>query len=441
MNFLNPFLPLININTRTFYCLLLAVWLLLSISFIATLPLKNTFGYDTVPHVSYSKLIRAEKKLPGPYDDWQTYQPPAYYIINQFFSPFSKNHLVAVRLCSVAYGILFLVACHLVMNFWGITRSVQLLVLIYFMSIPSFLYLFTAYSNDALAMAIAALVPAVALIYHQKPRTHLIVLLFLLSALGVYTKYSLVLLYAAIGCVLAGGVLLRRIQIKQAFFIVIPLFLGCMTLLPYMQFHNFAHTGKYLPSNADMSGFVSDWDIRQTVGSARFFCMPPGITTGEWTYPYAFDENFHASLEPVMFYWTKKTFLSSILSTSLFGEFNYSTTIPSADSWAWLTLWVHIIVLINISYFDKRNQALTAFLLASLVIFALFIMLSNHTFNSVNFRLCAWINVPLTALAATTLNRRLAENNTKASILLSGTMILGIFSHVFYQFTLNTSLP
>ena len=441
MNFFKPLLFSHDISTKTFYCLLLAFWLLLSITFMATLPIKNTFGNDHGGHVQYSQYIRAEKKLPGPYVGWQTYQPPAYYVINQLFAPFSKNHILAVRLSSVVYGILFLLACHVVMSFWSIPKSAQLFVLLYFLSMPAFLYLFTAYNNDALAMALAAAVSAVALVCYCKPRIILMALLFLLSALGLYTKYSLVLVFAAIGSVLAGGVLLRRIQFRKALIIIVPLFLACLTLVPYMRFHNFAYTGKYLPSNADISGFVPGWDIRHNVGTAKFFSTPPGITTGEWTYPYAFDEKFHYSLEPIMFYWTKKTFLSSVLSTSLFGEFNYSAIVPLADTWAWISLWVHIVVLVNISYFDKRNQGLTTFLLASLAVFALFIMFSNHTFNSVNFRLCAWINVPLSVLAATALMRSLAAENTKTSMLLIGTLILGTSAHVFYQFTLNASLP
>ena len=440
MTIVNPLYLRHDLTPRTFYCLLLAVWLLLAFSFLATLPRKNFFGYDTGAHVQYSKYIGTEKKLPEPYHGWQTYQPPAYYLINQLFAPLSKHHVVAVRLSSVVYGMLFLIACHVVMNFWSIPKAVQLLISAYFMSMPAFLYLFTAYNNDALAMTIAAIISAAALACYHKPRPLLIVILFLLSALGVYTKYSLVLVYMAIGTVLAGGVLLRRISLKKALVIIAPLFVGCLMLLPFLRLHNFAHTGKYVPSNFAISEFP-DWDIRHHPGSVRFFMTPPGITTGEWTYPYAFDEKFHISLEPIMFYWTKKTFLSSVLSTSLFGEFNYSATVPSADIWAWITLWVHIIVLMNISYFDKRNKILTLFLMASLTIFALFIMFSHHGFNSVNFRLCAWINVPLCALAATALTRRLAEKNTKAVMLLTSMMILGACSHVFYQFTLNAALP
>lgn len=440
MTISNPLLPQNDISTKAFFCLLLSAWLLLSIAFIVTLPKKNFFGHDTEAHVQYSQYIRTAKSLPAPYHGWQTYQPPAYYLINQLFVPLSKNHVVAVRVGSVAYGILFLFACHVVMRFWNIPKAAQLLVLFYFMSMPAFLYLFTAYNNDALAMALAAAVAAAALACYHKPRIALFLILFLLASLGLYTKYSLVLVFAAIGSVLAGGVLVRRIQFRKALMIIVPLLLGCLTLVPYLRFHNFDHTGKYLPSNADMSGFYPDWDIRHTVGTTKFFCMPPGITTGEWTYPYAFDEKFHFSLEPIMFYWTKKTYLSSVLSTSLFGEFNYSATVPSADIWAWISLWAHIIVLVNISYFDKRNLGLIAFLLASLAIFAFFIMFSNHTFNSVNFRLCAWITVPLCALAATALMRSQAVNNTRARMLLISTLILGTFSHVFYQFTLNAWL-
>ena len=429
-----------DIRPRTFYVLLAACWLLLSLSFIATLPSKNFFGHDTGAHIEYTRYIRAEKKLPGPWHGWQTYQPPAYYLINQLLAPRSQHHVKIVRLSSVLYGFLFLLACHAVMRLWNIPRSAQLLVLMYFMSMPAFLYLFTAYNNDALAMSIAAGVTACALACYHKPGIPLMALLFVLATLGIYTKYSLVLEYAAIGIVLGAGLLVRRIQCKKALIILVPLFAGCMLLIPYMRFHNFAYTGKYMPSNYTISG-EHPWNIQHDPGLLRFFLSPPALTNGEWTQPYAFDVNFHATLEPIPFYWTKKTFLSSILSTSLFGEFNYSVHVPSADTWAWIALWAYIAVLASLCYFNKANQALTVFLLGSLFMFGLFIAFSHHAFNSVNFRLCAWINVPLSVLAASELARRMTEKRFRAAALLAGAMVIGIFSHGMYQFTLNAALP
>jgi len=429
-----------DIRPRTFYVLLAACWLLLSGSFIATLPEKNFFGHDTGAHIQYTQYIRAEKRLPPPWHGWQTYQPPAYYLNNQLFAPRSQYHVLAVRLSSVVYGFLFLLACHAAMNLWRIPKAFQLLALLYFMSMPAFLYLFTAYNNDALAMSIAAGISAVALFCYHKPRPLLMALLFMLAALGVYTKYSLVLVYAAIGIVLAAGLLVRRIQFRKALIILVPLFFGCMMLLPYMRLHNFTHTAKYMPSNYTISG-EHPWNIRHDPGLLRFFLSPPALTSGEWAQPYAFDENFHATLEPIIFYWTKKTFVSSILSTSLFGEFNYSAQVPSIDIWAWISLWAHIVVLISLCYFKGANHALTVFLLGSLCMFAFFIAFSHHAFNSVNFRLCAWINVPLSVLAASELTRRMAEKRIRAAVLLGGSMVIGIFSHGMYQFTLNAVLP
>lgn len=427
-----------DMRPRTFYVLLSACWLLLSVSFIATLPSKNFFGHDTGAHIQYTQYIRAEKKLPSPWHGWQTYQPPAYYLVNQLFAPQSQHHVVAVRLSSVAYGLLFLLACHSVMNIWRIPKSIQLLTLLYFMSIPAFLYLFTAYNNDALAMTIAGIVPVVAMECYRKPRVSLVILLVLLSTLGVYTKYSLVLVYGAIGAVLVIIVLFRRINFKKSLIVLFALFLGCLTILPYFRFHNYTHTGKYFPYN---NVYVPEWNIRHTVGWVNFLFMPPGLTSGEWTHPFAFNETFHATLEPIPFYWTKKNYLSSLLSTSLFGEFNYSAKVPSADKWAWVTLWVHIILLLNIGFFYKKNILLTSFLMISLAVFASFVISSLYTFNAVNFRLFAWVHIPLSVLVATAITRRIEEKNTPALIMLSIVIVLGIFSHLFYQFTLNTSLP
>jgi 4-amino-4-deoxy-L-arabinose transferase-like glycosyltransferase len=171
-------------------------------------------------HVIYSQFIAKEKKLPEPYQSWQAYQPPAYYLINQLFSPLSKYHISKVRICSIFYGLIFLVSCHIIMTHWNISKSIQLFVLIYFMSIPAVVHLFTTYNNDSLAMGLSASIIATCIQYFYKPRFYVLIILFILAAFGIYTKYNLVLLFFTIGVVLCGAVLFRAIKIKMALKIV-----------------------------------------------------------------------------------------------------------------------------------------------------------------------------------------------------------------------------
>jgi hypothetical protein len=326
------------------------------------------------------------------------------------------------------------------MNQWNTPRTIQLLVLIYFMSIPAFVYLFTTYNNDSLAMALSGAIIAACVKCFFKPKTSLLILLFVLAALGVYAKYNVILLFVAIGILLSGAFIIRAVAMKKVLLIVLPLFLGSLMLLPYLRFHNYACTGKYLPNNADIWPLSPFWDIKTHTGYLRFFFKPPALTTGEWTDPYAFDSDFHYELSPKLFYWAKRTYLSSVISTSLFGEYNYSKKVPSADKWAWITLWIQVFLLMSISYTNKNVRVMTWFLFLSLFMFALFIRFSNHIFNSVNFRFFSWIVIPLCVLTASELHKRFKENRITFRLFMV-LLVVGSVAHILFLNILNNNLP
>lgn len=432
-----------NLKSRSevlFLVGLFSMWIFISMNFIITLPKINCFTHDFWGHVNYTNLIYQSKKLPHPYQDLQTYQPPLYYLINQIFSPKAQHHVFKVRLASIFYGLIFLFSCHLVLSQWQIPSTIQLLVLFYFMSIPAFVHLFTSYNNDSLAMALAGTITAGSSRFYSQPKILTAILLFLLTALGVYTKYNIILLLITIGMLAWGAFLFRFLTLKKALIIILPLLLGALTILPYLKLHNYESTKKYLPDNADIWPLSPFWNIQKNIGFFRFFFKPPGISNGEWTDPYAFDSDFHYELSPKLFYWTKRTYLSSIISTSLFGEYNYSKKVPSADKWAWIILWIHILILVHISYREKGIQVMSWFLLLTFFTYALYIRFSHFIFNCVNFRFFAWIDIPLCLLVASEINKCYKKKYKKYSLFLlllsSGSII-----HVLFINLLNTNLP
>jgi hypothetical protein len=268
----------------------------------------------------------------------------------------------------------------------------------------------------------------------------LLILLFVLAALGVYAKYNVILLFVAIGILLSGAFIARAVPMKKVLLVVLPLLLGSLTIVPYLRFHNYAYTGKYLPNNADIWPLSPFWDIKTHVGYLRFFFKPPALTTGEWTDPYAFDTDFHYELSPKLFYWAKGTYLSSVISTSLFGEYNYSKTVPFADKWAWITLWVQVFLLLSVSYTNKNVRAMSCFLLSSLFVYALYIRFSHHIFNCVNFRFFSWIVIPLCVLTASELHKRYKENGNTFRLFMV-LLVVGSVAHILFLNILNNNLP
>lgn len=422
-----------------FISILLTVWVLLALNFIFTLPDMEYFAHDMGGHVQYTQLMYQHKELPSPYQGWQTYQPPLYYLINQLLAPGSPDHVLYVRLFSIVYGAVFLLCCHVIMNYWSIPKPAQLLSLVYFMSIPAFVHLFTTYNNDALVSALAsAIIAAVVGFYFSRKRS-LLVLLFVLAVLGMYAKYNIVLLLGAIGIFFCCAVARKAVTVRTAALIVLPLFVGSLMIVPYLRMHTFKHTGKYLTHNAEAPDMWTFWHIGQQTGFGAFFFKPPAITNGEWEQPYAFDREYHAELSPAISWWTKCTYMSSVLSTSLFGEFNFSRKAPAADTWAWITLWIQVFLLCALAYWRRAVRPMSLFLLLALSVHGLFIRFSHPFFIDANYRFFAWITMPLALLTAAQVHECRCIKGRKYYMilaLLSG----GILAHIIFLNVLNGQL-
>ena len=264
---------------------------------------------------------------------------------------------------------------------------------------------------------------------YQPPLYYIINQLF-----GVYTKYNIVLLIFSIGILLCGAFILRAIPFKKTVIILLPLVLGILMIIPYLRFHNFHHTGKYLVKNIESEAWPY-WNIRQQVGFARFFFIPPAITNGEYTYPYAFDDKYG-----LLYNWTKRTYLSSIISTSLFGEFNYSRKAPGADAWAWITLWIYVALLANIAYVCRSVRLMSWFLILTLFTHGLFIRFFFPFFVlNANYRFFAWITMPLAVLLAVEFNRCFIDKNKKY-LMLATLLIIGSLAHIIFINVLNHEL-
>jgi len=325
------------------------------------------------------------------------------------------------------------------MNYWSIPKPAQLLSLVYCMSIPAFVHLFTTYNNDALVSALAAAIIAAAVGFYFSRKRSLLVLLFVLAALGMYAKYNIVLLLGAIGLFLCSAVAIKAVTVRTAALILLPLAVGSLMIVPYLKMHTFRHTGKYLMHNAEASDMWPFWHIGQQSGFAAFFFKPPAITNGEWDHPYAFDRNYHVELSPEISWWTKGTYVSSVLSTSLLGEFNFSRKAPAADTWAWITVWIQVLLLCALSYRRRDLRSVSWFVLLVLLVHGLFIRFSHPFFINANYRFFAWITIPLAVLTAARVHECRCTSGRKYYMILA-LLAGGILAHVIFMNMLNSQL-
>lgn len=105
------------------------VWLLVGAFYIVRT--DGRLQHDLRGHVEYTQRIYRDKALPSPYQGWQTYHPPLYYLVNQFAFPGDRRHMGIVRFMSVLYGGIFgalsLLACRRMVGREGVGALSNLL--------------------------------------------------------------------------------------------------------------------------------------------------------------------------------------------------------------------------------------------------------------------------------------------------------------------------
>lgn len=377
---------------------LAGVWLLVGAAYI--MRTDGRLQHDLRGHVEYTQRIYRDKALPSPYQGWQTYHPPLYYLVNQLAFPDGRRHIGIVRFMSVLYGGIFGALCLLACRWMVGREGVGILATSYLMSTPAVIQLFSSYNNDSLTMVLSASFLMLLWSYWRTGRWRYWVLSVVIGTLAVYTKFSAIYLLLSVVIVVGVTVCLRILPFRKAFVIAGAICIPGIILLPWLYFHNYCSTGKLFPHNVEVptGRIMVAATMENNGGVVRFLLAPPGISWTRWDSPYAIGRGKDNGWD-----WTKKDLGSSTLVTSVLGEFDYSSVARRhpglTEIFAWLALGLRLgLVVLLVIRWVPRMVLPGAIILTSFLMHVMHLAFVQPYVNAANFRYYAWVGLPLVVL-------------------------------------------
>ncbi len=416
------------------YGIFLFFWLVLAMNYLERTPHDHR-THDINGHINYTLILINQNRLALPYEGWETFHPPVYYIIN---SNIEKElvkkgdiapHIKGVRSFSILYGLGSIAILAWFINKLQISTFSKLLVLGFITTTPKFLFLFTTYNNDSLSTFICFTIIWLSYKLYFKDSKDLSILLFLICAIGLHVKYS------CTGCIIAIATSIKAYEFykkkKSATSkkLILVLLSSLLSLIPWLYFHNYKHTKKYFPENLDYLTHKGD-DIKGKWKTLTEVLKLPD--KNEWKHPFCYGRTADAEV----FKTNKTDFFSFFFIDSIIGENLYSK--PSMVVFRiilLINLFLFVLALINphkgISY-----KLCVIFILIGIII-NLFNTIRYKTIliSLFGFRYVAWIWLPQTILYGISLKR----NNTY-EMTIKALLVVGILINIYILMTITGGL-
>lgn len=433
------------VKYRSFYAILIGFWFVLSFFYIQHTP-AHIRTHDFWEHLEYTQIIVTEHRLPKPQEKWETYHPPFYYLLNSFIFPSSFDedfvkfrnsdvpHVKWVDFLSVVYGTLTLILLSLFLQKYSKDLKINLLVLLFICSTPKFVYIFTTYNNDSLSALFCVYAMYLVWELHEKWSIKNAFILFIVSSLCFYTKYIIVLPMACVFFVfLLKSITQKSKPTVNEIKIIIVFALSFMTLIPWLYFHNYKHTKKFLPTNFD-NKINTDLSLSQALIVLDSVIDIPfirsdrsGLEVEKWEDPWS-----HVYLYEYQNGTKQHDYFMYILVTSIYGEFMFD---QKYVQYFWLLLFIHLMLLIIIFIrFIKYREPLVLlsmiFLLLSYLTHILTIIrMTKPVYGcALDYRYIVW-NLPAFAILLSSI--LYSANNYKVNSIVRYILYVGILLHIF----------
>lgn len=370
----------------------LVFWIVLMSFYILRTP-RGAFNHDFPGHLFYTQLIAQQHRLPAPHENVETYQPPLYYLMTSHMNPFSPHHIFWVRLFSMELG---LATLSLILWFLGrcqIRTWQQVLALLFLMTTPEFVFLFTAYNNDALAVFFSVLLLIISYELVRKWRWGLALGLLGVCIAGLYTKLNVVFAMTAVSTIVIFQAWRKQLSAYLALRVLGLFLLAGISLFPWLVGHNYFYTRRLVPTQVDVP---TDPDVRLSEPALHVLLTPPGWTRDEWKDPYAHLWEPSGN--------KKHSYLAYLFTTSILGEYTFEF-LPSY--WIWLMIamhaWIYGCAFMQIGRSPTGRLAGVTLVLGGLLMSTL--MLYRPYASLMDFRYAAWVWLPLAVLYAQSARR------------------------------------
>ncbi len=413
--------------------------MLLALARINSLPEEDMFSNDFYPHLQYTQIISLEDRLPSPYEGNETYQPPLYYLINSLVLPHpneldKSSHILSVKGLSILYGAISIFLIWLMLIKIEVPPIYKLLTLLFVITTPSFLFTFFTYTNDALASLL--LIAIVSISYgiscSNKLTKKPFLLLLAVSTAAIYTKYNSFWCIAVISLICCRNFLLLKLPSSKDFSIIIVFILSVVLFIPWAYFHNYIHSGKYLPfAHYQESNIRRNLDISKRIKFLRSILNTPFSkeVSNKWNSPFVFPAKHDDDNK-------RGDYLSYSFITSVIAEYEYARP---ALFVIWTIIWIHLLMcLLGISIIFQNRLSILSVCFIVLSHLVQLLSLSNnieiHSYHMA-YRFLIWNVLPWSVLYTTAASFKIFNSNFIYSRLVLVLMSTGIAFQVYFLMT------
>ena len=429
-------------NKRIVIVLILG-WLILSYLYLLRTPIDHRV-HDIWGHVEYSAIIAEQHRLPNPKEGQETYHPPLYYIVNTVFGTKwwmseeikinKEEHIKRVRYLSVLYGGMVLLILAGLLQRMDIKSSQRFLILLFIITTPKFVFVFSTYNNDSLVTLLCIAVTAVSYSLYSKWRSLNAIALLLLATAGLYTKLTMLGCIFAISFILSiAGFINKRKLKSNGIKIITIFFISLLMFFPWLLIHNYKYTGKLFPTN--VPEYKLSKDFTDYINSVKSVIKIPIIQYRE----HEWDEPWIAPLQSpgndVGNISKNSDYFSVVFITSLIGEYTF---IKPHIVFYWTLIWIHLIT-VFFAFREALRSDLTKistlFILLSYIISFVYVAGIKEPIGACNmdYRYISWNLIGWIILYASVF-----EKNKKSIMrFFLFLLITGIINHIYILMTLK----
>ena len=321
----------------------LIIWLCLAFHYLIRVPgFERT--HDIGSHINYSETIARQHKLPDLNESFQAYHPPLYYLIINAVSPptvgiDTKYHLNCVRAMSILFGAIVICIIGWILNKVTNDKIVRLLVLLFIVTTPKFVFIFTAYNNDVLATLFCIGLIGLGYKLINNWSRGLGIFLLLITVGAFYTKYTATFCVLPLFLICCKGLLRDKLNNQNQKWIMIILIISFMFFVPWLYFHNYLHSKQFAPTHLG-GGMYEHYTIGNAMKTLSSILKIPIFYSvpNEWVVPWAYpgQETAHESTKRIDYF-------SFSFVTSIIGEW----ILKKPDvSFIWTIFYIHLMAYI-----------------------------------------------------------------------------------------------
>lgn len=433
------------ISSIIVYGIILVFWITLCLLHLAQTPFGHR-NHDFPNHITYTVIIAKEHRLPDPYEEWETFQPPLYYLINNFISPESfkfkdTNHIKYVRYLSVLYGAVAILGMGWLIRSLNLNILLEMIVLLFIATTPAYVFTFTSYNNDSLATMLCIAICALTYKLYCNWSKYLAAILLIVTTAALYTKTTAILCIGILTVFCLKNLFRLKLPDKNQIKIICIFIISLFLLTPYLVLHNYKHTSKFFPTNYDKEAKNQNYcaqynfDKIQIKNLTGILFRIPNLQIKPPDYTHEFDEpwvypDWHKSHVATKRY----DYFSFAFITSVIGEYVFET--PGKNV-IWSLLLIHLVIfLISLKEIFKTSIAKFSFFvifLSHLIQVFSIPMFPDLPHRNMDYRYLCWNWIFWAVLYASTL----LDKNKILKYSLSRLFIVGIIIQVYVLATVS----